>query len=40
VAFLAEFLIAGFKEARLLGARRNARTKNPHVLAAEVCARR
>jgi hypothetical protein len=31
---------AGFKEARLLRTLRNARTKNPHVLAAEIVAHR
>jgi hypothetical protein len=39
-AFLNEFRDAGFAEVRLLRTMRNARTKNPKVLAAEVCARR
>jgi hypothetical protein len=37
---LAEFRAVGFKEARLLRTLRNARTKNPHILAAEVYAHR
>jgi len=40
VAFLNEFLAAGFAEATLLRSGRNLRTKNQHVLAAEVQARR
>jgi len=40
VAFLDEFRAAGFAEARLLRTMRNARTKNPKVIAAEFCARR
>jgi hypothetical protein len=36
VAFLEEFRAAGFKDAVILRTRRNARTKNPRVLAAEV----
>jgi hypothetical protein len=40
VAFLDEFRAVGFRDARLLRATRNARTKHPNVLAAEVCARR
>jgi hypothetical protein len=40
VAFLEEFLAAGFREARIMRAIRNTRTKNPHVLAAEVVVRR
>jgi hypothetical protein len=40
VPFLEEFRAAGFAEARLLRKLRNARTKNPRVLAAEVVARR
>jgi hypothetical protein len=36
VAFLDEFRAAGFREATLLRARRNLRTKNQGVLAAEV----
>jgi len=40
VPFLDEFRAAGFGEVRMLRTTRNARTKNPHVLAAEVHARR
>jgi hypothetical protein len=40
VAFLNEFRAAGFADAWILRTMRNARTKNPKVLAAEVCARR
>jgi hypothetical protein len=40
VAFLEEFRAAGFGAATLLRARRNARTKNERVLAAEVIAAR
>jgi hypothetical protein len=40
VPFLDEFRAAGFVEATLLRTTRNARTKNPKVLAAEVRARR
>jgi len=40
VTFLNEFRDAGFAEARMLRTMRNARTKNPKVLAAEVCALR
>ena len=36
MAFLEEFRAAGFREVSLLRAARNARTKNPRVLAAEV----
>jgi hypothetical protein len=36
VAFLDEFRAAGFREATLLKASRNTRTKNVRVLAAEV----
>jgi hypothetical protein len=39
-AFLQEFADAGFSEAVLLRTFRNARTKSPHVLAAEVGALR
>jgi hypothetical protein len=39
-AFLDEFRATGFREARILRATRNARTKHPHVLAAEVYALR
>jgi len=39
-AFLEEFRAAGFREAVMLRTSRNARTKNPRVLAAEVCAYR
>jgi hypothetical protein len=38
VAFLEEFRAAGFREAQLLRAIRNTRTKNVQVLAAEVWA--
>jgi hypothetical protein len=40
VAFLDEFRTAGFAEAVLLQAKRNARTNNQYVLAAEVQAQR
>jgi len=40
VPFLHEFQAAGFAEAKLLRTVRNARTKNPKVVAAEVWARR
>jgi len=40
VAFLAEFLSAGFREAVILRTTRNERTKDERVLAAEVFARR
>jgi hypothetical protein len=40
VAFLDEFRAAGFREAAILRTSRNARTKNPLVLAADVVARR
>ena len=40
MAFLNEFLAAGFQDAALLRANRNLRTKNEYVLAAEVHARR
>jgi len=40
VAFLNEFRAAGFVEAVLLHAKRNARTKNQRALAAEVRALR
>jgi len=40
VTFLDEFRAVGFAGARILRTMRNARTKNPKVLAAEVCARR
>ena len=40
VPFLDEFRAAGFADATLLRTLRNARTKNPKVLAAEVKARR
>jgi hypothetical protein len=40
VAFLREFRDAGFSDAVILRQSRNARTKDPHVLAAEVCAKR
>jgi hypothetical protein len=40
VTFLNEFREAGFADASILRTLRNARTKNPSVLAAEVCARR
>jgi len=36
VAFLREFTEAGFSDAVILRQSRNARTKDPHVLAAEV----
>jgi hypothetical protein len=39
-AFLSEFRQAGFSDATILRVSRNARTKNPLVLAAEVRARR
>ena len=38
--YLDEFRVAGFPVAVILRTSRNARTKNPHVLAAEVYARR
>jgi hypothetical protein len=38
VAFLAEFRQAGFGQAHILRTLRNARTKNPKVVAAEVYA--
>lgn len=40
MTFLEEFRKAGFGEVHLLRTSRNARTKNPAVLAAEVRARR
>jgi hypothetical protein len=40
VSFLDEFRAAGFAEARILRTTRNARTKNPDVVAAEFCAGR
>jgi len=40
VTFLNEFRTAGFADAGILKTMRNARTKNPKVLAAEVCAQR
>jgi len=40
VTFLNEFREAGFADARILRTTRNARTKNPKVVAAEVSARR
>jgi hypothetical protein len=40
VAFLEEFLAAGFATAEIRRRSRNARTKHPDVLAAEVVARR
>lgn len=39
-AFLDEFRAAGFRDAGLLSTRRNARTKDPRVLAAEVVVQR
>lgn len=38
--FLDEFRAAGFAEARILRTIRNARAKNPKVIAAEFCASR
>jgi hypothetical protein len=40
VTFLEEFLAAGFAAAKITRQTRNARTKHPDVLAAEVVARR
>ncbi len=37
-AFLEEFLSVGFRGAEILATTRNARTRNPRVLAAEVVA--
>ncbi|HET9926102.1 MAG TPA: methyltransferase domain-containing protein [Methylomirabilota bacterium] len=39
-AFLDEFRQAGFREAAIVRTTRNARCKDPRVIAAEVCARR
>jgi len=39
-AFLDEFRAAGFRDAVILRTSRNARTKDPRVLAAEVLAQR
>jgi hypothetical protein len=40
VTFLEEFRDAGFSEAHILRTTRNARTKNPKVIAAEFLARK
>jgi hypothetical protein len=40
VTFLDEFRAVGFTEARIVRTLRNARTKNPKVIAAEFCVRR